>query len=159
MDYFTIFVVIVLVVMIFASFKYPTEFYLGAHGERTDKRGRIVFYLIAIIVIFGGTYAIAELIIFAMIFFIDVTTIVRIISYTIAFVVEAIGNLLYIMIRYGGISELSNVQIIYEDEDEYEDEYDNEYEDEYDNDDDKTKERKNNIISLEEYRRRKGKWS
>lgn len=154
MDYFTIFVVVVLVVMIFASFKYPTEFYLEAHGERADKRSRVVFYLTAIIVIFGGIYAIAESIIFAMTFFIDVTTIVRIISYTIAFMVEAIGNLLYIMIRYGSISELSNVQIIYEDEEDYED-YEDEEED--DNDDDKTEERKNNIISLEEYRKKKGK--
>lgn len=143
MNYFTIFVVIVVVVMIFASFKYPTEFYLQAHGERTDKRGRVVFYLSAIIVIFGAIYASAELIIFAMTFIIEITTIVRIIFYTIAFVVELIGNLLYIRIRYGGISELSNVQIIYEDDEE--------------NDDGKSEERKNNIIYIEDYRKKKGK--
>lgn len=142
MDYFTILAVIVLVVWIFVSFKYPTQFYLEAHGERTDKKGRIVFYLIAIIFILTGMYAIAELIIFAMTFFIEVTTILRITFFTIAFVVEVIGNLLYIRIRYGGISELSNVQIIYEDEDD---------------DDYKAEERKNNIINLEDYRKKRGK--
>lgn len=155
MDFFSIFVVIVLVVIVFASFKYPTAFYLQTHGRKEGKISRAICYMSAIIFSFLGIFSSAELASFAMSFYIEVTTYVRIICYAIAFMVEVIGNLLYIKIKYGGFSELSEVQIVYADDDD--DDYD-EYDEEYDEEDnEEISEPKNNVISIEDYKRRKGK--
>lgn len=156
MDFFSIFVVIVLVVIVFASFKYPTAFYLQTHGRKEGKISRAICYMSAIIFFFLGIFSSAELASFAMNFCIEVTTYVRIICYAIAFMVEVIGNLLYIKIKYGGFSELSEVQIVYADDDEdyYYDEYDEEYDEE---DNEEIAKPKNNVISIEDYKRRKGK--
>lgn len=149
MDIFTIFVVIVMVVLIFISFKYPTVAYLQTYGKRAGKISQVIYVMAAIAFFLIGVLSVAQLAIFALVIFIDVTLSMKITCYTIAFVVEVIGNLLYIRIRYGGISKLSEVEIVYDDElDDYSDDEEDYYEEE---------ENRNNVIDLEEYRRRKGK--
>ncbi len=136
MDFFTVIVVMFLVALIFVTFKYPTESYVQIYGRRENFKRRLIFIISSITIFFVGVCSIAELSVFALTFFIDVTTTQRIICYFIAFMVEAVGNLLYILIKYGGISELSNIEIIYDDDYEEEEE-----------------ERISNVINIEDYRR------
>ena len=113
MDCFNILSIIILVVLSLAIFKYPTELYLQARCDNESTKLRVFYYLIAIFYIIMGIYAMSEVAISIMILCLDIENPMRVLIYAIAFMVEVIGNFLYIKIRYGGISQLLENEIDY----------------------------------------------
>lgn len=165
MDCFNILSIIILVVLSLATFKYPTELYLQARCDNESKKFRVFYYLIAIFYIVMGIYAMSEVAISIMILCLDIENPMHVLVYAIAFMVEVIGNFLYIKIRYGGISQLLEIEIDYVDEFEDDAEYDDYYEDEFvdcddeDEDDDDNRKDYGKVIYIEDYMKKRKKWS
>lgn len=163
MDCFNILSIIILVVLSLATFKYPTELYLQARCDNESKKFRVFYYLIAIFYIVMGIYAMSEVAISVMILCLDIENPMRVLVYAIAFMVEVIGNFLYIKIRYGGISQLLEIEIDYVDEFEDDAEYDDYYEDEFvdcddeDEDDDDNRKDYGKVIYIEDYMKKRKK--
>ena len=151
----TLVVIIILVGGTLASFKYPAELYLSTKVCSSSKI-RNVYYACMMVAIFCGTYAMGGMSISIIILLeIPINFIIKLLVYFIAFVVEVIGNCIYIKVVYGGIKELIKIGKSYEDDENYldnteEDDYDNEY---YEEDEESTHYcRNNNIVNLQDYK-------